>query len=111
MQFVDHVIDTLPFRIRAIRTDNGHEFQANSHWRVKDKGIRHAYIKPSSPQLNTEVERSHRSDQKEPYPLLTDNGDVDLDEKLELWEDFYNFERPRGVYNEKTPCEARGEQL
>ncbi len=28
IKFVDHVIDKFPFRIREIRTDNGHEFQA-----------------------------------------------------------------------------------
>ncbi len=49
IKFVDHVIDTFPFRIREIRTDNGHEFQAKFHWHVEHKGIRHAYIKRSSP--------------------------------------------------------------
>jgi len=69
IDFVDHVIGTFPFRIREIRTDNGHEFQAKFHWHVEDKGIRHAYIKPSSPQLNGKVERSHRSDEQEFYQL------------------------------------------
>jgi transposase InsO family protein len=65
------VIETFLFRIGVIRTDNGHEFQVKSHWHVKDKGIRHAYIKPSSPQLNGKVERSHRSDEQEFYQLLS----------------------------------------
>ncbi len=56
------MIATFPFRIREIRTDNGHEFQAKFHWHVEDQGIRHTYIKPSSPQLNGKVERSHRSE-------------------------------------------------
>ena len=63
--FVDHVIEKFPFRIRETRTDNGHEFQAKFHWHVEDKDIRHAYIKPSSPQLNGKVERPHRSDRQE----------------------------------------------
>ena len=42
IDFVDHAIDIFPFRIREIRTDNGHEFQAKFHWHVEDKGIRHA---------------------------------------------------------------------
>jgi len=42
------------------------------------KGIRHTYIKPSSPQLNGKVERSHQSDEQEFYPLLSYIGDVDL---------------------------------
>ena len=70
-----------------MRTDNGHEFQAKLHWHVEDQGIRHAYIKPSSPQLNGKVERSHRTDEHEIYQLLTYNGDVDLHQKLAEWED------------------------
>ena len=27
-----HIIAKFPFRIREIRTDNGHEFQAKFHW-------------------------------------------------------------------------------
>jgi transposase InsO family protein len=57
--FIDYVIGKFPFRIKEVRTDNGHEFQAKFHRHVEDKGIRHAYIKPSSPQLNGKVERSH----------------------------------------------------
>jgi len=39
MDFVDYVIDKFPFRIHTIRTDRGHEFQAQFHWHVEDKGI------------------------------------------------------------------------
>ena len=39
IDFVDYVIDRFPFRIREIRTDNGHEFQAKFHWHVEDKGM------------------------------------------------------------------------
>jgi transposase InsO family protein len=111
IDFVDHVIDKFPFRIREIRTDNGHEFQANFHWHVEDKGIRHAYIKPSSPQLNGKVERSHRTDEQEFYQLMTYKGDVDLEAKLEEWERFYNFARPHGAFDGKTPYEALRERL
>ena len=57
-------------------------FQAKFHWHVEDKGIRHVYIKPRSPQLNGKVERSHRTDQEEFYPLLNYIDDVDLNKKL-----------------------------
>jgi len=67
-----------------------HGCLAKFHWHVEDKGIRHAYIKPSSPQLNGKVERSHRSDEQEFYQLLTYKGDVDLEAKLDEWERFYN---------------------
>jgi transposase InsO family protein len=106
IDFIDYVIEKFPFRIHTIRTDRGHEFQAQFHWHVEDKGIRHVYIKPRSPQLNGKVERSHRSDQEEFYQLLTYTDDVDLNRKLVEWEQFYNFNRPHGAFNGKTPYEA-----
>lgn len=111
IDFVDHVIESFPFRIREIRTDNGHEFQAKFHWHVEDQGIRHAYIRRGTPQLNGKVERSHRSDQQEFYQLLSYKGDVDLHAKLNEWERFYNFARPHGAFNGKTPYEALREKL
>ena len=70
--------EKFPFRIHTVRTDRGHEWQAQFHWHVEDKGIRHVYIKPRTPQLNGKVERSHRTDQEEFYQLLTYTDDVDL---------------------------------
>lgn len=104
--FIDYVIEKFPFRIHTIRTDRGHEFQARFHWHVEDKGIRHIYIKPRTPQLNGKVERSHRTDQEEFYQLLTYTDDVDLNKKLEAWEKFYNFYRPHGAFDGKTPYEV-----
>ena len=111
IDFVDHVIEKFPFRIREIRTNNGHEFQAKFHWHVEDLGIRHAYFKRGTPQLNGKVERSRRSDGQEFYQLLSYKGDVDLEAKLNEWERFYNFHRPHGAHNGKTPYEALREKL
>ena len=47
--FIDYVIEKFPFRIHTIRTDRGHEFQAQFHWYVEDKVMQHTYIKPKSP--------------------------------------------------------------
>jgi transposase InsO family protein len=96
-----HIIEKFPFRIKAIPTDNGHEFQAKFHWYVDDQGIRHAFIKRGTPQLNGTVERSHRSDQQEFYHLLSYKGDVDLEAKLSEWENYYNFNRSHGTFNGK----------
>jgi transposase InsO family protein len=111
MDFIDYVIDKFPFRIHTILTDIGHEFQAQFHWHIEDKGIRHVYIKPRSPELNGKVERSHRTDNEEFYQLLTYKDDVDLSQKLEKWENFYNLHRPHGAFNGKTPYEALRERL
>jgi len=106
IKFIDYVIEKFPFRIHTIRTDRGHEFQAQFHWHVEDNGMRHVYIKPRSPQLNGKVERSHRTNQEEFYQLLTYTDDVDLNKKLAEWERFYNLDRPHGTFKGKTPYEA-----
>jgi len=106
ISFIDYVLEKFPFRVQTIRTDRGHEFQALFHWHVEDKGIRHTYIKPRSPQLNGKVERSHRTDGEEFYQLLSYTDDVDLNKKLEEWEHFYNFGRPHGAHGGRTPYEV-----
>jgi transposase InsO family protein len=111
IDFINYVVDKFPFRIRTIRTDRGHEFQAQFHWHVADLGMEHVYIKPRSPQLNGKVERSHRTDKDEFYQLLTYRDDVDLNKKLAVWERFYNFDRPHGAHGGKTPYEALREKL
>jgi len=103
---MDYVTEKFPFRISAVRTDRGHEFQARFHWHVEDQGIRHLYIKPRTPQLNGKVERSHRTDQTEFYQLLTYTGDVDLNSKLKTWANFYNYDRPHISHSGKTPYEV-----
>ena len=65
IQFLDYVLERLPFRVESIQTDNGAEFQTGFHWHVLDRGIRHTYIKPATPRRNGKVERSHRIDQEE----------------------------------------------
>ena len=70
IQFLDYVLDKLPFRVERIQTDNGAEFQSAFHWHVLDRGIGHVYIKPATPRLNGKVERSHRIDAEEFYRML-----------------------------------------
>jgi transposase InsO family protein len=94
-----------PFRIRQIRTDRGHEFQALFHWHVEDLGIEHVYIRPRTLRLNGKVERSHRTDEKELCQLLTYTDDLDLNSKSREWERFYNLSRPRGAFAGRTPHE------
>jgi len=106
IKFIDYVIDKFPFRISAVRTDRGHEFQARFHFHVEDQGIQHMYIKPRTPQLNGKVERSHRTDQTEFYQLLAYTDDVDLKSKLEAWESFYNYDRPHISHGGQTPYEV-----
>ena len=111
IEFIDFVIERFPFRIHTLRTDNGHEFQAKFHWPVEDLGLRPVYIQPRTPRLNGKVERSHRTDDLECYQLWTYTDDVDLNQKLRVWEDYYNFNRPNGSLAGKAPYEVLKEKL
>lgn len=108
IQFIDYVLEKLPFRVECIQTDNGAEFQGTVHWHVLDRGIGHVYIKPSTPRLNGKVERSHRIDEEEFYRML-DGVVIDdtelFNDKLQEWEHFYNFDRPHGGLDGQTPYE------
>ena len=108
IQFLDYLLAKLPFRVDVIQTDNGAEFQSQFHYHVLDRGIRHVYIKPATPRLNGKVERSHRIDEEEFYRMLDGMviDDTDLfNDKLQEWEDFYNFNRPHGGLDGQTPYE------
>ena len=67
--------------------------------------MKHSYIKPGTPQLNGKLERSHRTDRKEFYPLLEYSNDVDLNRKLKDWETFDNYHRTHDAHEGKTPYE------
>jgi transposase InsO family protein len=108
IQFIDHVLSKLPFQVERVQTDNGSEFGTSFHWHLLDKGIDHVKIKPRTPRLNGKVERSHRIDSEEFYRLL--EGQVIDDtrlftDKLQEWEDYYNYHRPHGALSGQTPYE------
>jgi transposase InsO family protein len=108
IQFLDYVLERLPFRVEVIQTDNGAEFQSLFHYHLLDRGIGHDYIKPRTPRLNGKVERSHRIDAEEFYRLLDgvviDDTQV-FNDKLREWENFYNYHRPHGGLDGQTPYE------
>lgn len=111
INFIDYVVNKFPCRIKTIRTDNGHEFQAKFYWHVHELGREHVYIKPATPRLNGKVERSHLTDKQEFYQLIDYSDDVDLHEKLAEWEAFYHCHRPHSAQGGKTPYEVLKTQL
>ncbi|WP_430966168.1 integrase core domain-containing protein [Spongiimicrobium sp. 2-473A-2-J] len=66
----------------------------------------HRYIKAGKPQHKGKVEKPHLADKKEFCQLLSHTTDVDLNKKIEQWEDFYNFNRPHGACRGKSPYET-----
>jgi transposase InsO family protein len=102
------VLAKLPFAVERVQTDNGQEFGSAFHWHLLDKGIGHVYIRPRTPRLNGKVERSHRIDAEEFYRLLDGQviDDTNLfSQKLQEWEDYYNYHRPHGALGGQTPYE------
>ena len=55
---------------------------------------------PATPRLNGKVERSHRIDQEKFYRMLErvviDDTEL-FNDRLQEWEDFYNYNRPHGA--------------
>ena len=71
--FLEHLIQTFPFPIHCVQTDNGTEFTKRLlpngrrtptlfEARLKQCGIEHKLIRPYTPRHNGKVERSHRKD-------------------------------------------------
>ena len=60
---------------------------------------------------NGKVERSHITDERKFYQLLTYKDDVNLSAKLAEWESFYNLSRPHGAFNGRAPYEILRERL
>ncbi len=123
LRFVKELICKAPFKIRAIKTDNGPYFTNRYTGYLKSTdtfnpklhqfdllcqklNIIHYLIDPGKPAQNGKVERSHRSDQESFYDKL-DFKDITFPElkyKLRLWNNYYN-NLPHCGLNGKTPNE------
>lgn len=105
LDFIDQVMDRMPFPIQRLQTDRGQEFFA---YAVQDRLIEYAIkfrpIKPASPHLNGKVERSQRTDLDEFYSSVNLKNPR-LAEELAEWEFYYNWHRPHSSLGGKTPNE------
>jgi transposase InsO family protein len=113
IQFYSYTASRMPFKIERVQTDNGSEFQTAFHLHLLDQGVEHHYIRPRTPRLNGKVERSHRIYAEEFYRLL-DGVIIDdtnlFNDKLQEWEDYYNYHRPHGGLAGQTPYERLKEK-
>jgi len=117
--FLDELIKVAPFRIRAIKTDNGScftnrytgylkstdPFNPKIHafdLKCQKENIIHYLIDPGKPAQNGKVERSHRSDQETFYDQVDFTTPEELKYKLKLWNMYYNDLQHCGL-NGKTP--------
>lgn len=105
LDFIEQVIERIPFPIQRIQTDRGQEFFAYEvQRRLKEYGIKFRPIRPASPHLNGKVERSQRTDLDEFYSSI-DIKSSNLVEELGYWEFYYNWHRPHSSLYGKTPHE------
>jgi len=117
--FLNRVIKIAPFKIKAIKTDNGSCFtnRYTGYQKSTDPlklklhafdllcqriNVIHYLIDPGKPAQNGKVERSHRSDQESFYDKNTFTNLEELKYKLKLWNMYYNDLQHCGL-NNKTP--------
>jgi len=107
ISFLQEVIEVAPFRIRAIKTDNGSCFtnryvgynkssdplNPNLHsldMLCQKLNIIHYLIDPGKPAQNGKVERSHRTDQEMFYDRNKFKTVVGLRIAIRRWNNYYN---------------------
>jgi transposase len=119
--FFKKLLRVAPFKVRAIKTDNGHIFTNRYVGYLKSSdphnprlhdldllcqelNIIHYLIDPGKPAQNGKVERSHRSDQEIFYDRHNFKNVNDLKKKIRIWNKYYNDLEHCGL-NGKTPNE------
>lgn len=122
VDFLETLIKLAPFRIRAIKTDNGPNFTNRylGYLRSTDPmnprlhaldlacqwhNIIHYLIDPGKPAQNGTVERSHRTDQEKFYDGNQFATLEELNRKLKIWNMEYNNTKHCSL-NGKTPNQA-----
>jgi transposase InsO family protein len=105
LDFLDKVLEEMPFPIQRIQTDRGGEFLAYKFQEELMKNhIKFRPIRPFSPYLNGKVERTQKTDLEEFYSTV-DLSNPQLPQLLEQWQDYYNAERPHSSIANCTPQE------
>jgi len=122
INFLEELIGVTPFKIRAIKTDNGSNFTNRYTGYLKSTdplnprlhdfdllcqkmNIIHYLIDPGKPAQNGKVERNHRTDQEMFYDRIKYESLEELVYKLKLWNMWYNDLEHCGL-NGLTPNQA-----
>ena len=105
LDFLDKVLEEMPFPVQRVQTDRGMEFFAEKvQRRLMEYCIKFRPNKPASPHLNGKVERSQKTDMEEFYPTVDLNAE-NLEELLAEWQHYYNWFRPHSSLGGKSPDE------
>lgn len=94
IEFLKELIEKSPFKIRAIRTDQGREFAKTVTEFLLSQGIEHRKNPPYTPQHNGKIERYHRTFKEEEADSWPFHASFDeLNYRLQLWLKEYNFKK------------------
>lgn len=121
VDFLKELTMVAPFRIRAVKTDNGSNFTNRYTGYLKSSdpfnprlhefdilcqkyNIIHYLIDPGKPAQNGKVEKSHRTDQESFYDRNEFKTFEDLKRKIRTWNEEYNNDEHCSL-NGKTPNE------
>lgn len=117
VDFLRRVLDTLPYRIEAVLTDNAWVFTMQKAFHqgrdtpfaalCREAQITHRILRPYRPQSNGKVERFFRTVNDECFhrrQLTTFSGRA---RALERFLDYYNHERPHLSLAGQTPIQRR----
>ena len=109
--FIEKTVEETPFSIQRIQTDRGLEFFATEvQQALMARCIKFRPIRPASPHLNGKVEGSQKTDRDEFYstiklPCPEKLPCPDIDDRLQEWQHYYNWNRPHGSLGGKTPMD------
>ncbi len=105
-EFLDALLDRMPFRVAAVQVDGGSEFAADFELACQARGLPLFVLPRCSPKLNGHVERAHRTHNEEFYEVApTDWSLLPLNRQLRNWETTYNTVRPHQALDYRTPHE------
>jgi len=104
--FLEEILESLPYPIHTVQTDNGSEFHKRFQQAVKQLTIKHLWSYPKKPKTNGYVERFNWTVQDEfiNYEIDTATYNLSLfDKKLQEWVEYYNQIRPHQSLGYMTP--------
>lgn len=94
-----------PTPIHIVQTDNGSEFLRSFHEYLEKQQIKHQFIYPRMPKINSFIERFNRTIQEE-FILRNDEIYYDIDafaKKLTKYLYWYNYQRPHASLKYVSP--------
>lgn len=94
-----------PTAIHTVQTDNGSEFMKSFHEYLEEQQIKHQFIYPRMPKINSYIERFNRTIQEE-FILRNDEIYYDtpaMTRKLTKYLFWYNYHRPHSSLQYLSP--------